>query len=222
MIDIAPLRPDLPNSSAPFDVVAIAASLGGLEVLIPLLGALPPEFPAAVVVVQHRNPTRPGAMVNILASRTALPVLEARTGCRLQGGTITVAPPNQHLTIDEHGLLCLSDEPKVQFARPSADIFFESVANHFRERAIGIVLTGKLRDGAAGVKAIREAGGWVLVQDPATADADGMPNAAIASGCAHFVLAPASIASALITLTMVPGAAQLFHRPVPTSVTRVA
>lgn len=197
----------------PFDVVAVAASLGGPRTLVEVLGALPPDFPADVVVVQHRHTSRTDMLPEMLSKQVTLPVSEARSGDLLRGGRILIAPAGFHLVVGATGQLLLVDGPRVQFARPSADMLFGSVARHYRERAIGVVLTGKLSDGAAGARAIALAGGRVLVQDPMTAKAAGMPRAAIAAGCAHFVLSPRGIASALVALTMIPGAAALFRRP---------
>lgn len=197
----------------PFDVVAIAASLGGPHTLIEVLSALPPNFPADIVVVQHRHASQTDILPEMLNKRSTLPVSEARSGELLRGGRVFIAPTSFHLVVGAAGRLHLVDGPRVQFACPSADVLFGSVARHYHERAIGVVLTGKLSDGAAGARAIALAGGRVLVQDPMTAKAAGMPRAAIAAGCAHFVLSPRGIASALVALTMIPGAAALFRRP---------
>jgi two-component system, chemotaxis family, protein-glutamate methylesterase/glutaminase len=206
------IRPDLPA----FDIVAMAASLGGLEALSQTLAALPPNFAAPVVVVQHLSARFPSHLVEILSKRTALTVVWARPGHLLRRGVIYVAPPDRHLLISPYHSIRLGQGPPIHFVRPSADALFASVAEAYRERAIAVVLTGSRADGASGARAIKRQGGRVLAQDAATSRAFGMPGAAIATGCVDFVLPLAKIAPALVALTMAPGAAALLRtrRPV--------
>lgn len=187
------------------DVVVMAASYGGLTAYTALLAALPAEFPASILLVQHRHP---GAdlVTPILSRRTDLPVAAARRGDRPRPGTVHVLPADRQVTLDHEGRFLLAAADRCQ-----ADPLLESVAFVHGERAIAVVLTGRLADGAAGVRAIKRRGGRVIVQDEASSDAFGMPSAAIATGCADFVLPLRSIAPALISLAMVPGAAELFR-----------
>jgi two-component system chemotaxis response regulator CheB len=198
---------------AAFDVVAIAASLGGLNALSHVLAPLPADFPAAILVAQHLEPRYPSILAEILDRRTALPVAWARQGDRLRAGHVSIAPPDHHLLVMPDRTLALSQSPKVRFVRPSADMLFASVAATYQDRAIGIVLTGSGRDGAHGVEAIKKHGGRVLVQDAATASAFGMPGAAIGTRCKDFILPLRTIAPALVALVMVPGAAALLNVP---------
>jgi two-component system chemotaxis response regulator CheB len=135
-------------------------------------------------------------------------------------GTVYLAPPNQHLLIEPDGTLALSSAERHQFARPAADLLFASTAAHYEERAIGVVLTGKQVDGAAGAWAIKARGGRVLAQESATCEAPEMPAATIRSGSFNFVLPLEQIAGVLVTLVMVPAAAPLFRVPVETSLAR--
>jgi len=194
-------------SNTAFDVVAITASIGGPRALCEVLSAIPPDFPSAIAVVQHLAPDKPSYLVDLLSRRTALPVQWAEQGCCLLPGTILVAPPNKHLLVSRAGLLCLSQSPRVCFARPAADPLFESVSTQFGERAIAVVLSGSLDDGSSGVRSIKRRGGRVLVQDEATSDCFSMPRAAINTGCVDPVLPLEKISCALITLVMVRGAA---------------
>jgi two-component system chemotaxis response regulator CheB len=203
-----------------FDLVAVAASGGGPAVLCAVLAALPREFPAAVVVVQHRSPAYAGFLTGLLQRRLALAVVDAEDGMPLRRGTIHVAPAGQHLVVRPGGILALASTPPHQFARPSADVFFASAAECYGDRAIAVVLTGRLQDGAAGAWAIRATGGRVLVQDPATCTAPEMPAAAIRTGSADFVLPPERIAPALVSLVMAPGANSLFRVPLAASLSR--
>jgi len=187
---------------APFEIVALAASAGGLPALSRLLNALPPDFPAALAVVQHLDPRHRSLMADILGKRTTLPVKEAEEGDRLMAGAVFVAPPNRHLLVNPDKTLSLSQSELVHFLRPSADLLFESVAACYRERAIAVVLTGTGSDGAMGVQAIKKMGGTVIAQDEGSSDFFGMPGAAIQTGNVDFILPLDEIASALVTLVV--------------------
>jgi two-component system, chemotaxis family, protein-glutamate methylesterase/glutaminase len=197
------LRPNLTesvSSRSPFDVVAVAASAGGLSALTTLLTALPADFPAAILVVQHLTPHHRSWMAEILGRHTRLKVLQASGGEELHPGVVFVAPPDHHLVVSPGGTLVLSQAALVHFVRPSGDLLFESVAAHFKARAIAVVLTGTGTDGAAGVRAIKRAGGTVIAQDAADAEFSGMPAAAIQTGNVDTVLRLAEIAPALVEL----------------------
>lgn len=191
-------RPDL--ATAAFDVVALAASAGGLMALSTVLAALPAGFPAAVVLVQHLDPHHRSLMAEILGRRTALPVKQAEEGDRLRPAMVFIAPPNRHLLVNPDGTLSLSQSELVHFVRPSADLLFESVAASYKGRAIAVVLTGSGSDGAMGVRAIKKMGGTVIVQDEKTAEFFGMPGAAIQTGQVDFILPLDEIGPALVTL----------------------
>ena len=183
-----------------FEIVALAASAGGLRALTDVLAALPADFRAALVVVQHLDPRHRSLMADILGKRTALRVQEAREGDTVQSGLAYIAPPNHHLLVNAGGTLSLSQTELVHFVRPSADLLFESVAASYRERAIAVVLSGTGRDGAMGVRAIKKMGGTVIVQDQKTAEFFGMPDAAQQTGIVDFILPLPEIAPALRTL----------------------
>jgi len=187
-----------------FDVVALAASAGGLNALSHVLAALPADFPAALVVVQHLDPRHRSLMADILSRRTALPVMQAAEGAALRVGCAYIAPPNRHLLVNPDRTLSLTQTELVHFVRPSADLLFESTAASFKERAIAVVLSGSGRDGSMGVRAIKKMGGTVIVQDAKYAEFTGMPEAASATGAADFVLALDEIAPALQKLCAPP------------------
>lgn len=186
--------------AAGFEVVAIAASAGGLKAIIEVLGAMPPDLPASVLVLQHLDPRHRSLMAEILSRRVSLPVKEAAEGDRLRPGETYVAPPNRHLLVNPDGTVSLSQTELVHFVRPSADLLFESVAASYRERAIAVILSGSGSDGAMGVKAIKKTGGTVIVQEPRSAEFRGMPDAAEHTGNADFVLPLQEIAPAILTL----------------------
>jgi len=180
----------------------MASSAGGIAALTEVLGNLPGDFPAAIVVVQHLDPRHRSLMADILRRRTALEVLQASEGDPIRPGTAYIAPPDRHLLVNPNGTLSLSHSELVHFVRPSADLLFESVAASYRKRAIAVVLTGTGSDGSMGIGAIKKMGGTVVAQDQASAEFSGMPGAAIRSGYADFILPLDEIASALVTLVM--------------------
>ncbi len=173
---------------APYGIVAIAASAGGITALGHVLSGLPGDFPVPVVVVQHLDPRHQTIIAEVLGRRAKMPVRLAREGDRAEAGTIYIAPPNHHLLVGTEGTLTLSSSELVHFVRPSADLLFESVAGSYGPRAIACVLTGSGSDGAMGVSAVKTRGGTVIVQDPELAEFKGMPDAALASGAVDFVL----------------------------------
>ena len=182
------------------DVVAIAASLGGIEALKTILGALPEGFPAAVLVVQHRPADHRGLLAEILGRATPLRVKEADDGETLRGGTVFLAPPGNHLLVNAGGVLSLSRAQKVHHVRPSADPLFESAALAYGPRVIAVVLTGYDSDGEGGVRFVRKGGGVVIAQDPPSCVAPGMPQSAIATGCVDRVLPLGAIGPALVKM----------------------
>lgn len=185
-----------------FDVVAIAASAGGLNAINVVLANLPALFPATIVVVQHLDPRHRSLMAEILARNTSLQVKQAEDGEIKHTGTVYIAPPDRHLLVNSDGTLALSQSELVHFVRPSADLLFESVAASHKERAIAVVLTGTGSDGSMGVQAIKKMGGTVICQDVETAEFSGMPLAAMQSKCVDFSLPLDEIAAALVTLVM--------------------
>ncbi len=194
-----------PLSGSAFDVVALAASAGGLTAISRILSALPADFPAAIVIVQHLDPRHRSLMASILSRRTLLKVKQAEEGDGLSPATVYIAPPNRHLLVNPDGTLSLSQSELVHFVRPSADLLFESVAASYRHCAIAVVLTGTGSDGAMGVQAIKKMGGTVICQDEESAEFFGMPSAAIQTGGVDFVLSLDEISSALVTLVMKGG-----------------
>ena len=190
--------------NAAFDVVALAASAGGLGALNLVFAELPGDFPAALVVVQHLDPRHRSLMAEILGRRTRLRVKQAAEGDELRPGTVFIAPPDRHLLVNPDGTLSLARTQLVHFVRPSADLLFESVAASYRERALAVVLTGTGIDGTMGVQAIKKMGGTVIAQDEPSSDFFGMPGAAIQTGSVDLILPLTGIAPALVGLVVKP------------------
>ena len=188
--------------SGAYDIIALAASAGGLRALSEVLAGLPREFPAATVVVQHLDRRHRSLMAEILSRRTSLAVKEAVEGDRLASGSVYIAPSDRHLLVNSDATLSLTHSELVHFVRPSADLLFESVAASFKDRAIAVVLSGTGSDGSMGVKAIKKMGGTVIIQDEKTSEFYGMPGAALQTGSVDFVLPLDEIPSALVTLVV--------------------
>lgn len=167
-------------------IVVIGASIGGLEALKVVLGALPAGFGSAVAVAHHRGKGGRELASRLLSQHVALPVREAEDKESILAGRIYLAPPDYHLLV-ERDHFALSVDPAVKHARPSIDVLFESAAESWGARVVGVLLTGASEDGTAGLAAVRARGGRALVQDPGTAEDPTMPRSAITAGCADEV-----------------------------------
>ncbi|MGA7777233.1 MAG: chemotaxis protein CheB [Paraburkholderia sp.] len=191
------------TASAParaFEMVALGASAGGIDVLTGLLAALPKDFIAAVMIVVHLPPDPPSYLVQSFNHRCALPVIEPDAGEQILAGRVYVAPPGYHLLVESDRTVALSTEAAVRFSRPSIDVMFESAAWTYRERLLAILLSGANEDGVRGLEAVRAMGGLTWAQEPETASSPEMPRAAIERGVVDAVLTPSSIAESLIGL----------------------
>ncbi|MFI6621412.1 chemotaxis protein CheB [Streptomyces sp. NPDC050528] len=178
-----------------YSIVAVASSAGGIQALSTLLGALGPDLPVPVLLVQHLDPRHRTVLAEVLARRTTLRVKLAEAEEHVQPGTVYIAPPDRHLLVGSGGVLSLSNSELVHFVRPSADLLFESVAGAYGSEAIACVLTGTGQDGAMGVDAVKSRGGTVIAQDPRTAEFSGMPQSAVDTGAVDFVLPLEEIAA---------------------------
>jgi two-component system chemotaxis response regulator CheB len=159
------------------DIVVVGASAGGLEALRALVAGLPADFPAALFIVWHVAPESPSYLVQYLSRYSAVPVEAAQDGAPLVPGRVVVAVPDRHLLL-ARGHMRLAYGPKENRFRPSVDALFRSAAVAYGARVIGVVLSGMLDDGTAGLWAIKDRGGLAVVQDPAEAKFDSMPIAA--------------------------------------------
>jgi two-component system chemotaxis response regulator CheB len=162
------------------DAVVIGASAGGVEALGVLLPALPATTTLPFVIVLHMPPREPSAVVGVFSTRCAIAVREASDKEDVAGGVVWFAPPDYHLMIESARTFALSIEAPVNYSRPSIDVLFESAARVYGRSLLAIVLTGASADGAEGAAAVCEAGGVLVVQDPATAEMPFMPSSTMA------------------------------------------
>jgi two-component system chemotaxis response regulator CheB len=161
------------------EAVVIGASAGAIETLSQILPVLPAGYPLPILIVVHLPPDTESLLSDLFASKCKIEVKEAEDKETIRSGVAYFAPPNYHLLVEADGLLSLSsDEPEI-FSRPAINVLFESAADVYGSGLVGIILTGASNDGAHGLKAVCEAGGVALVQDPATAAASLMPEAAL-------------------------------------------
>ena len=178
----------MPNARSTCKAVVIGASAGGWDALQIILGALPEDFPLAIMVVMHRHPHSDDYLEKSLDNDCAVRVKQADEKESIVSGTVYFAPPNYHLLIEDIHTLTLSVARAVNYARPSIDVLFESAAYVYGDTLAGLILTGANNDGAGGLKKIKAMGGLTLVQDPETAEATAMPSAAIKAADPDFVL----------------------------------
>jgi two-component system, chemotaxis family, protein-glutamate methylesterase/glutaminase len=190
----------------PFRVVVIGASAGGVEALGGLLESLPQDLKAAICIVTHISAHTPSSLHRILAQKTGLPVSPAQDGETLCPGRIYVAVSDRHLML-EKGTIRLSRGPKESRARPAVDVLFRSAAMCYGPRAIGVILSGMLDDGTAGLWAIKDQGGAALVQDPWQAQCSSMPESAIQHVEVDFTGPVAALAAEIVRLTRQPESA---------------
>ena len=162
-----------------YRIVVIGCSMGGMAAMEEIFGTLPAEFPVPIVVAQHRYRTSGEALPNFLRRHSELSVVDALDKQWIHPGHVYLAPADYHLMVDRGGELSLSVDAAVAYSRPSIDVLFESAADAYMGGVVGVVLTGANADGARGAKRIKERGGFVVVQDPKTAESPEMPQAAI-------------------------------------------
>jgi two-component system, chemotaxis family, protein-glutamate methylesterase/glutaminase len=163
-----------------YELIVIGCSMGGMAALEAIFSVLPESFGVPIIVAQHRYRTSGEALPAFLRRHSSLEVVDATDKQWVKPGNVYLAPANYHLLVDRGGELSLSVDDVVSYSRPSIDVLFESAANAYTSATVGVVLTGANADGAQGAKRIKERGGFVVVQDPATAESAEMPKAAIA------------------------------------------
>jgi two-component system, chemotaxis family, protein-glutamate methylesterase/glutaminase len=185
------------------DILVIGASAGGVQALTLVVEELPIDLKAAVFIVTHIAPHGASAMPAILSRAGSLPAVHPQDGEKIQDGRIYVAPPDHHILIED-GHVRLSRGPAENGHRPAVDVLFRTASYHYGPRVVGVVLTGNLDDGTAGLAAIKRRGGIAVVQDPAEADYPGMPRSAVENVQIDHVLPLAEIGPLLGRLALEP------------------
>jgi two-component system chemotaxis response regulator CheB len=174
-------------------IVVIGGSAGALDALHDLLGAIPPEIPAAFAIVIHISPSGDSLLARVIGAYTSLPVREAVDKLPLTPGSVVVAPPDYHMLIERNHTVALSRDRAEHFSRPAIDPLFDSAATAIGPDAIGVLLSGSNIDGAAGLAALAAARCKVCVQDPSSATSPEMPTAGIAACTPDMIGTPTAI-----------------------------
>ncbi|PTQ87881.1 chemotaxis response regulator protein-glutamate methylesterase [Agitococcus lubricus] len=190
--------PAVTSANTSKKLIAIGASAGGPAALATILKALPRSFNAAIVLIQHVDEVFAGSMATWLATQCQLPIRLAKDNEEPIIGTVLLAGTNHHAQLLSTGRIVYTQEPSHLVYRPSVDVFFESVAQTWKGQAVGVLLTGMGRDGAKGLKTMKDKGFLTIAQDEQSSAVYGMPKAAAAIGAAHEILALDKIAARLI------------------------
>ncbi|WP_295639812.1 chemotaxis protein CheB, partial [uncultured Mailhella sp.] len=191
-------------------IVGMGASAGGLEALQQFFAGMPDNSNLAFVVIQHLSPDYRSLMAEILGKHTGMKVVQAENGMPVQPDVVFLIPPGKNMTVKD-GRLLLAEQAHGAVNHP-IDLFFTSLAEEKRELALAVVLSGTGSDGTGGIKAVKEHGGLVFVQEPKSARFDGMPRSAIGTGLADFVLSPENIAAELLNFSHYPAVAAASER----------
>lgn len=182
-------------------LVVIGGSWGGLDALMETLGAFPTDFPAPIVIAQHRSNTDEDEkrLANVLSRYSSLPVADADHGQRIKPARVYLAPADYHLLVEQGHFELNVDDP-VHHSRPAIDVLFESAARAYGPDVVAVLLTGLGRDGTEGMRAVKDAGGVTIAQNPDTAMQGAMPQSAVSAGVADEVLELDDIPGRLLEL----------------------
>ena len=200
------------QSGTDLTIIGIGSSAGGLEAIRELVGTLPANLPVSYVVVQHMSPHHKSLMTELVARQTSLRVEDVQDGIKPEPNVIYITPPKTDVVLSEGRLQLVDPSPEIATPKPSVDRFLLSLAEAFGERSMAVILSGTGSDGAYGVQAIREAGGITIAQDNESAKYDGMPRAAVQTGCVDLVLRPLDIGTHLQKILTSPRDFDAFRR----------
>src|SRR3989339_997434 len=164
-----------------YEAIVIGVSSGGLNAMKIIFSLLPKDFITPIIIVQHISPHSDNQWIKHINDDSNLKFKEADEKEKIEHGKVYIAPPNYHLIIEKNKIFSLSIDERVNFARPSIDVLFESAAEAYKNKLIGVILTGSNNDGTKGMKLINEYGGLTIVQDPTTAESKYMPASVIAA-----------------------------------------
>jgi two-component system, chemotaxis family, protein-glutamate methylesterase/glutaminase len=171
-----------------YEAIVIGVSSGGMNAMKVMFSLLPKNFSTPIIIVQHMGARSDSQLIQLLNGMSNLSIKEADEKEKIEKGTVYIAPPNYHLMIERDKTFSLTVDERVNYARPSIDVLFESAADAYNDKLIGIILTGSNSDGTAGLKKIKEYGGLTIAQDPKTSESAYMPASAIAVVEMDFIL----------------------------------
>jgi two-component system, chemotaxis family, protein-glutamate methylesterase/glutaminase len=183
-----------------YEAIVIGVSSGGMNAMKVMFSLLPKEFNTPIIIVQHISSQSENLWIRLLNDKSNLYIKEADEKESIEHGKVYIAPPNYHLLIERNKTFSLTIDERVNYARPSIDVLFESAAEAYKNKLIGVILTGSNNDGTNGLKRIKEYGGLTIVQDPATAESSYMPASAIAVVQMDYILTLENIIKLLIKI----------------------
>jgi len=183
-----------------YKAIVIGVSSGGMHAMKVMFSLLPKNFNTPVIIVQHMGASSDNQLINILNEKSNLSIKETDEKEKIENGKVYIAAPNYHLMIERDKTFSLTVDEPVNYARPSIDVLFESAADAYKDKLIGVILTGSSSDGTAGLKKIKENGGLTIAQDPKTAESAYMPATAIAVVQVDFILSLEEIIKLLIKI----------------------
>jgi len=183
-----------------YEAIVMGVSSGGMNALKFIFSVLPANFSIPIIIVQHISAHSNNEWIELLNEKSNLTVKEADEKEKIETGNVYIAPSNYHLLIEKNKTFSLTIDERVNFARPSIDVLFESAAEAYEGKLIGVVLTGSNNDGTKGIRRIKECGGLAIIQDPETAESSYMPASAIAAIQADYILTLEKIIELLITV----------------------
>jgi two-component system chemotaxis response regulator CheB len=183
-----------------FEAIVVGVSSGGMNAMKVMFSLLPKDFNTPVIIVQHIGGHSDGYWIKLLNEKSNLPIKEADEKEKIENGNVYIAPPNYHLLIEKDKTFSLTVDERVNYSRPSIDVLFESAAEAYADKLIGVILTGSNNDGTNGIKRVKECGGLAIIQNPETAESAYMPKSALAAIKPDYVLSLESITELLIEL----------------------
>ena len=183
-----------------YEAIVIGVSSGGMNVMQVMFSLLPKDFNTPIIIVQHIGARSDNQFIKILNDKSNLPIKEADEKEIIENGKVYIAPSNYHLMIERDKTFSLTVDERINYARPSIDVLFESAAEAYRDKLIGVILTGSSSDGAAGLTKIKEYEGLTIAQDPKTAESAFMPASAIAVVQVDHILSLENIIMLLIKI----------------------
>src|ERR1035437_1844751 len=183
-----------------YEAIVIGVSSGGMNAMKVMFSLLPKEFNTPIIIVQHISSQSENLWIRLLNDESNLYIKEADEKEKIENGKVYIAPPNYHLLIERDKTFSLTIDERINYARPSIDVLFESAAEAYKNKLIGVILTGSNNDGTNGIKRIQECGGLTIIQNPETAESAYMPKSAIAAIHPDYILSLEEIIKLLIKI----------------------